>query len=295
MRLCFFDDYRLGVVDNDAIRDVSEVLDEIAPQRYPFARDDAFIARLPQLMPKIAAAAEGKPAIAPTRVRLRSPVPNPGKLIAAPVNYQAHLDEAIADPGTFARAHVRRIQETGLFLKATSALAGAGDGIVLSHPGRRSDHEIELAAVIGRRCKNVSKAEALGCVAGYCIGLDITIRGPEERSLRKSPDSYAVLGPWLVTADELGPPSGTPIVAVGQWRGTPARQHGRSDPRRRRADRIRIKLLHPRGGRRRLYRDARRRGPDQAGRRDRRAHRPHRRNDAWSARMTLPLHDSWLV
>lgn len=208
MRLCFFDDYRLGVVDNDAIRDVSEVLDEIAPQRYPFARDDAFIAHLPQLMPKIAAAAEGKPAIAPTRVRLRSPVPNPGKLIAAPVNYQAHLDEAIADPGTFARAHVRRIQETGLFLKATSALAGAGDGIVLSHPGRRSDHEIELAAVIGRRCKNVSKAEALSCVAGYCIGLDITIRGPEERSLRKSPDSYAVLGPWLVTADELGPPSG---------------------------------------------------------------------------------------
>ena len=114
----------------------------------------------------------------------------------------------MADAETFARRHVHKIHEIGLFLKATSAMIGAGEEIVLSHPDRRTDHEIELAAVIGRRCKNVPKTEALDYVAGYCIGLDITIRGPEERSLRKSADTYAVLGPWLVTADELGPPSG---------------------------------------------------------------------------------------
>jgi 2-keto-4-pentenoate hydratase/2-oxohepta-3-ene-1,7-dioic acid hydratase in catechol pathway len=59
---------------------------------------------------------------------------------------------------------------------------------------------------MGRTAKNVSAADALSYVAGFCIGLDMTIRGPEERSFRKSPDSYCVLGPWLVTADELGNP-----------------------------------------------------------------------------------------
>lgn len=60
--------------------------------------------------------------------------------------------------------------------------------------------------VIGRTASNVPRAEALDYVAGYCIGLDITIRGPEERSLRKSPDTYTVLGPWLTTADEVPDP-----------------------------------------------------------------------------------------
>jgi 2-keto-4-pentenoate hydratase/2-oxohepta-3-ene-1,7-dioic acid hydratase in catechol pathway len=141
-------------------------------------------------------------------LRLASPVANPGKLIAAPVNYQAHLDEAIADRETFSRAHVRRIEETGLFLKATSSLAGAGEAVRRAFPARRTDHEIELAVIIGRRCRDVPEPEALSVIAGYSIGLDITVRGPEERSLRKSIDGYSVLGPWLVTADELGDASG---------------------------------------------------------------------------------------
>ena len=74
------------------------------------------------------------------------------------------------------------------------------------HTDRRNDHGCELAVIIGRRAKNVAAADALSYVAGYAIGLDMTIRGPEERSLRKSPDSYAVLGPWLVTADEVPDP-----------------------------------------------------------------------------------------
>ena len=80
---------------------------------------------------------------------------------------------------------------------------GPGEGVKLVHTDRRNDHEVELAVVIGRTAKNVSASDAPACIAGYCIGLDMTIRGPEERSFRKSPDSYCVLGPWLVTADEL--------------------------------------------------------------------------------------------
>ena len=77
---------------------------------------------------------------------------------------------------------------------------------MICKPERRTDHEVELACVIGRRAKQVTGEEALSCVAGYAIGLDITIRGSEDRSLRTSPDSYSVLGPWLVTADELQDP-----------------------------------------------------------------------------------------
>ena len=93
------------------------------------------------------------------------------------------------------QGHTAPIHTAGLFLKATSSLVGPGEGIALRKLDRRNDHEIELAVVIGKSISNASSADALGAVAGYAIGLDITIRGPEERSLRKSPDSYAVLGP----------------------------------------------------------------------------------------------------
>jgi len=76
----------------------------------------------------------------------------------------------------------------------------------LVHTERRNDHEVELAVVIGKEGRNIAADDALDFVAGYCIGLDMTIRGPEDRSFRKSPDSYTVLGPWLVTADEIPDP-----------------------------------------------------------------------------------------
>src|SRR5438128_6113043 len=94
----------------------------------------------------------------------------------------------------------------GLFLKASSSLVGPGAGIALRKLDRRNDHEVELAVVIGKKGNNIARRDAFDYIAGYAIGLDITIRGPEERSLRKSPDSYAVLGPWLVTADEISNP-----------------------------------------------------------------------------------------
>jgi len=122
------------------------------------------------------------------------------------VNYKKHLEEALADKGIHHGNLVQEIHKAGMFLKATSALVGAGQGVKLVHTDRRNDHEVELAVVIGRKAKNVKADQAMNYVAGYCIGLDMTIRGPEERSLRKSPDSYCVLGPWLVTRDEIKDP-----------------------------------------------------------------------------------------
>jgi 2-keto-4-pentenoate hydratase/2-oxohepta-3-ene-1,7-dioic acid hydratase in catechol pathway len=135
-----------------------------------------------------------------------SPVANPGKVIGAPVNYQKHLDEARQDAEIHHDNQIAVIHRTGVFLKATSSLVGPGEGIALRKLDRRNDHEVELAFVIGKKATNVSQANALDYVAGYAIGLDITVRGPEERSLRKSVDTYTVLGPWLVTSDEIPDP-----------------------------------------------------------------------------------------
>lgn len=212
MKLCFFNDNRLGLVEANTVYDVSEALRQLPTSGYPYPQTDALIANLEQLTPEIIRLREGASSFPLNEVTLLSPVANPGKIVAAPVNYQAHLDEAIADPATFTRANVRKIQETGLFLKATSSLIGAGQQVVIGLPERRTDHEIELVAVIGKRAKNVSARDALSYVAGYSIGLDITIRGPEERSLRKSLDTYTVLGPWLVTADELSDPHALEMV-----------------------------------------------------------------------------------
>ena len=206
MKLCRFNDDRLGVVEGAEVRDVTGVLDRLPLFRASFPKHDPVIARLPELMPALAEAARAAPALALSGVTLLSPVGNPGKVVAAPVNYMKHLDEAIADPHTFSAAHARAIQESGLFLKATSSITGMSGGVRLRFPHRRNDHEVELVAVIGRAGSDIAAADALDHVAGYCIGLDMTVRGPEERSFRKSVDSYTVLGPWLVTADEFGSP-----------------------------------------------------------------------------------------
>jgi 2,4-diketo-3-deoxy-L-fuconate hydrolase len=137
-------------------------------------------------------------------VKLLSPVRNPTKILAAPNNYRDHTAEMQnVDPAASTR--MANMEEAGFFLKATSSLVGPSEGIVLRFPTRRTDHEVELVVVIGEVISQpVEAGQAARFIAGYSIGLDITLRGPEERSLRKSIDTYTVLGPTLVTPDEAG-------------------------------------------------------------------------------------------
>ncbi len=206
MRLCRFGSDRLGVVDGSDVRDVTSALDVLPSYRYPLPAFDVFVAHLDEVTARIREIASASPAQPLASVTLLSPVANPGKIIGAPVNYQKHLDEVRGDAQLHHDNQIAGIQSAGVFLKATSSLVGSGGGIALRKTDRRSDHEVELAVVIGKQASNVTGQDALGYVAGYCIGLDITIRGPEERSLRKSPDTYTVVGPWLVTADEIPNP-----------------------------------------------------------------------------------------
>jgi 2-keto-4-pentenoate hydratase/2-oxohepta-3-ene-1,7-dioic acid hydratase in catechol pathway len=215
MKLCRYDDDLLGVVRGDLVHDVTEAQSEIR-RSAPYAmQGDAVIAALPQWrerLERLADKAPGKPIAA---VKLLPPVARPTKLSCAPTNYQAHIAEmekAAAQPGSqIVRGPSAKILEAGMFLKANSALVGPSEGIPLRFPDRRNDHEVELVMVIGKAGSDIAQSRALDHVAGYCLGLDMTVRGREDRSFRKSVDGYAVLGPWMATADEVADPDTLPI------------------------------------------------------------------------------------
>lgn len=143
------------------------------------------------------------PALPLGDVRLRPPVPQPSKIVAAPVNYALHQDEMNAQ---FQNAEFT-IERLGFFLKAPSSIIGPGDTVLLPFKDRRTDHEAELALVVGKAAKDVPVAEAPDYIFGYFALMDITVRGKEDRPWRKSFDTFTPIGPWIVTADEVGNPN----------------------------------------------------------------------------------------
>lgn len=207
MRICWFNDNRLGVVKDGRVFDVSSVLAKLPKPTYPYPKGDPLITHIETVRRDLLAAAETATSHAVGEVRLLSPVANPTKIIGTPVNYKDHAEEAEAQRAVFTGRHQGSIEEQGLFLKATSALIGPSEGVKLRFPERRTDHEMELGIVIGRKASNISDDDALNYVAGYAIALDMVVRGSQDRSFRKSIDTYAVLGPWLVTADEIPDPT----------------------------------------------------------------------------------------
>jgi len=214
MRICRFDNDRLGVIRGDMVHDVSAAQDEIRKGARYDMRGDAVIAALPQWrerLEKMAASAPGKPL---SQVKLLPPVARPSKLMAAPTNYRKHIEE-MNHVAEALSGGVRRfstdIGEAGIFLKSNSSLVGPSEGIPVRFPEKRNDHEIELVMIIGKEGSRIPRDKALDYVAGYSLGLDMTVRGPQDRSMRKSCDGYSVLGPWIVTADEIANPDDLPL------------------------------------------------------------------------------------
>ncbi|WP_405539373.1 fumarylacetoacetate hydrolase family protein [Streptomyces sp. NBC_00075] len=212
MKLVRFNGGRVGVVRGDLVVDVTEAAG-IDPQAFPPVGTVRLIAEFDRLGPQLAAVrGEGVPI---ADVTLETPIAWPQKVIALPGNFRAHREEmADAPPVLGAR---------GFFLKSPSALSGAGEPIVLPEvPGREVHHESELGIVIGRRGRHVSREDALEYVFGYACALDITVRDMVvDRILRKSYDSFAPFGPWIVTADEVGDPS---ELGMRLWVGDELRQ-----------------------------------------------------------------------
>jgi len=203
MKLCRYDDDRLGVVRGEMVHDVTEAQSQIRAAAPYAIKGDAVIAALPawrSRLEEMAAKAPGKPV---SQVRLLAPVARPSKLVAAPTNYNAHIEEMAARAAAQNVKPSPAIGTAGLFLKANSSLVGPSEGVAIRFPERRNEHEVELAIIFGKQGSDIPREKALDYVVGYSIGLDMTARGPEDRSFRKSIDTYSVLGPWLVTADEI--------------------------------------------------------------------------------------------
>lgn len=192
---------RPGLIDADgALRDLSAVL----PDLDGGALSPASLARLRALDPA------ALPAV-PPGTRLGPPLAGVGKIVGIGLNYADHAREA----------GLPLPDEPTVFMKAASAITGPTDPILLPPGSEKTDWEVELAAVIGTTARQVPEDKALEHVAGYCIGLDISERYWQlERGGQwtkgKSFDSFAPVGPWLLTADELPSPLAMELAVNGE-------------------------------------------------------------------------------
>ncbi len=212
MRICRFENDRLGIVSDGLVHDVTDIQEQIRATAPYTLKGDAVIKSLPEWRDRLTAAAAKIRGIPISDVKLLSPVARPSKALAAPTNYADHIVEMAPGRAASASKHTAKIGTDGIFLKAASSIVGPSEGVPARFPERRTDHELELVIVVGKQGTDISQEKALDHIAGYCLGLDMTIRGPEDRSFRKSPDGYAVLGPWMVTADEIANPDDIPLV-----------------------------------------------------------------------------------
>ena len=198
MKLAFFDDYRLGVVVDDRIIDVSAAVADI-PRLGPHHLINGLIERFDEYRPALERAAASSDGTPLADVRLRPPTPKPGKLVCMAVNY---MEDGTRDAPAPINA----------FLKSPRAVIGDGDTVTLSkEPAAIFEHEAELGMVIGKRASKVSADDWEGYVFGYLNFIDVSSRGlgaPPMDSFfpTKSPHTSAPLGPFLVTADEVGDP-----------------------------------------------------------------------------------------
>jgi 2-keto-4-pentenoate hydratase/2-oxohepta-3-ene-1,7-dioic acid hydratase in catechol pathway len=197
MRLVFFDDFRLGVLQGDGMVDVSEEVRDI-PHAGAHDVINGVIARFGEYRERLDAAAKRGPAVPLARVRLRPPLPRPANIVCMAVNYME--DGTRSEPAPI-----------NAFMKSPGAIIGPGDTMVLPDvPATIFEGEAEVAVVIGRRASRVSAADAMSYVFGYTNFIDGSARGllPTGNTFyqMKSRDTFAPIGPALVTADEVSDP-----------------------------------------------------------------------------------------
>lgn len=213
MKLGFFDDYRLGVVNGDAIVDVMSAVADV-PRLGPGDLINGVIARFSELRPAIEAAAKTGKQIPLASVRLRPPLPKPVTIDCMAVNY---MEDGTRDAPAPINA----------FHKSPSAIIGPGDTMVLPDaPATVFEGEAEVAVVIGKRASNVKAADAMQYVFGYMNFIDGSARGlPPAGNVffqMKSRDTFAPIGPWIVTADEIPNPQN---LQVRLWNNGVLRQN----------------------------------------------------------------------
>jgi 2-keto-4-pentenoate hydratase/2-oxohepta-3-ene-1,7-dioic acid hydratase in catechol pathway len=189
MRLVRYDGDNLGVWTDGGIVDLTDDLDAAGEPLVAYAGSDV----------EAADYADRAPDHSPEDVRIEAPVGRPGKVIAAPLNYEEHVAEM--------EGFDMDIKEAGYFLKAPSSVIGPEETVVLPFSDRRCDYEVELAFVLGEDAKDVTSEDAWDHILGYTILLDISVRGDQDRSNRKSYDTFTVIGPCVATEETVGDPN----------------------------------------------------------------------------------------
>ena len=213
MKLLFFDDFKLGVLNSDQVVDVSAVVQDI-PHTGPHNLISGLIERFDQYMAHLEETASHSPGVPVSQVRVRPPLPKPGKVLCMAVNYME------SDTLT-------EVPSIDAFLKSPNAVIGSGDTIVLADDQATVfEHEAELALVIGKRASKVKADDWSDYVFGYLNFIDVSSRGlgsPPMDSFfpTKSQHISAPLGPYLVTADEVADPQD---LGVKLWVGGNLRQ-----------------------------------------------------------------------
>ena len=197
MKLLFFDDFKLGVLKGDAVIDVSETVRNI-PHTGPHDLISGLIARFADYKERVQEAVDRGRGVPIGQVRVRPPLPKPSNIVAMAVNYME--DGTRAEPAPI-----------NAFLKSPNSVIGPDDTMVLPDvPATIFEGEAELAVVMGKRASRVSAAEAMSYVFGYTNFIDGSARGlpPTGNTFyqMKSRDTFAPIGPCLVTADEVSDP-----------------------------------------------------------------------------------------
>lgn len=177
------------------VYDVTAAIDHLPSLRWPIPPGDLFMASLAELRPLMVALKAQATPFPVADILLKCPVANPGKFLCGAGNHVSVLERG---------GHP---MDLGLLFKMTSAAAGPSDGVEIRWTDRVTFHEMELAIIIGKEGTLIPAHAALDHVAGYAIGLDMTMQGKEFPSFGKSFDSYGVIGPWMVTTDEIPDPS----------------------------------------------------------------------------------------
>lgn len=195
MRFVFFDNFKFGVLVDDRVFDISS---EISGASLSSPQDIIvhLIANYEKLVPKIVNLSHGSGGMPVGSVRLRAPVPGPGKLLCSIKNYREQRE-------------IPSLEEPDFFLKSPASIIGPGDTVHLPEisPPRAFSHEAELAVVIKRMANKVPASKAMDYVFGYTGFIDVSARGVGNSFyLKKSFDTFGPMGPVLVTADEVPDP-----------------------------------------------------------------------------------------
>lgn len=196
MKLAYFNDFSLGVVRESHIIDVSNIVEDI-PHLGPHDLISGLIERWPHYRELLEEKSNSSNGIPLGEVELRAPLPRPGKILCMARNF-------IESPG-------EEIQSLNAFLKSPNAVNGPGSTVVLpSAPASIFEHEAELAIVIGKRASHIKATDAYDHIFGYVNFMDISARGLSEGNLAtdtffagKSWHTFAPMGPYLVTAEEV--------------------------------------------------------------------------------------------